>query len=189
MNDQVLRVAALKVLKDYVSSAYDEAREDAKKALSKGDRLTARSLLNDEKIASVWLTDPERVASVVDPAALLSWVEMHYPEQVHRPYRVVASEQQIETLLFEHKPEWLVREEKVQQSFVAELLKLAVKIGTAVGPEGEMDVPGIAIKVRDGVVTCRPEKEQALSLVLELHKAGVLDLDGTVRREIEGDAA
>ncbi len=71
----------------------------------------------------------------------------------------------------------------------SEIPKLAVKIGAAVGPEGEMDVPGIAIKVRDGVVTCRPEKERALSLVLELHKAGVLDLDGTVRHEIKGDAA
>lgn len=188
MNDTVLRVAALKVLKDYVSARYDEARDEMKTQLSKGDRLTARSPLNDEKIGSVWLTDPERVASVVDPAALLSWVEMHYPEQVFSPYRVTASEDQIRTLLFEHKPEWLVREEKVQPAFVAELMKLAATIGVPVGPGGEVDVPGIAVKVRDGVVTCRPEKEQALPLVLELHQSGVLSLDGTVRREIEGEA-
>lgn len=189
MSDAVLRVAALKVLKDYVSARYDEARDEMKATLSKGDRLTARSPLNDEKIGAVWLTDPERVASVVDPAALLSWVEMHYPEKVHRPYRVTASAAQIETLLFEHKPEWLVREEKVHPEFVAELLKLAAKVGEAVGPGGEMDVPGVAVKVRDGVVTCRPDKDKALPLVLELHQSGVLSLDGTVRREIEGDAA
>lgn len=189
MSDAVLRVAALKVLKDYVTAAYDEAREEMKTRLSKGDRLTARSPLNDEKIGAVWLTDPERVASVADPAALLSWVEMHYPEKVHRPYRVVASEAQIETLLFQERPEWLVREEKVLPAFVAELLKLAAQVGEAVGPGGEMGVPGIAVKVREGVVTCRPDKDKALPLVLELHQSGVLSLDGTVRVEIEGDVA
>lgn len=188
MNDTVLRVAALKVLKDYVSARYDEARDEMQTRLSKGDRLTARSPLNDEKIGAVWLTDPERVASVVDPAALLSWVEMHYPEKVHSPYRVTASEDQIRTLLFEHAPEWLVREQKVIPSFVAELLKLAAEVGEAVGPGGEMDVPGIAIKTREGVVTCRPDKDKALPLVLELHQTGVLSLDGTVKREIEGAA-
>jgi hypothetical protein len=188
-DDTVLRVAALKVLKDYVTARYDEAREEMKARLNKGDRLTARSPLNDEKIGAVWLTDPERVASVVDPAALLSWVEMHYPEKVISPYRVTASEDQIRTLLFEHAPEWLAREQKVLPAFLAELLKLAVEVGAAVGPGGEMDVPGIAIKVRDGVVTCRPDKEKALPLVLELHQTGVLSLDGTVRREIEGDVA
>jgi hypothetical protein len=189
VSDKVLRVAALKVLKDYVTARYDEAREDMKAGLSKGDRLTARSPLNDEKIGAVWLTDPERVASVVDPAALLSWVEMHYPDKVHRPYRVTASPAQIETLLFQHAREWLVREEKVLPAFVAELLKLAAEVGEPVGPGGETDVPGIAIKVRDGVVTCRPDKDKALPLVLELHQTGVLSLDGTVRREIEGDVA
>lgn len=188
MNDTVLRVAALKVLKDYVTAAYDEARDEMKTQLSKGDRLTARSPLNNEKIGAVWLTDPERVASVVDPAALLSWVEMHYPDKVHRPYRVTASEEQLRTLLFEHAPEWLVREEKVLPAFVAELLKLAAQVGEAVGPGGEMDVPGIAVKVRDGVVTCRPDKDKALPLVLELHQTGLLSLDGTVRREI-GEAS
>lgn len=179
----------MKVLKDYVTAAYDEAREDLKGQLSKGDRLTARSPIRDEKIGSVWLTDPEYVARVVDPAALLSWVEMHYPEHVHRPYRVVASEEQIRTLLFEHAPDWLKREEAVRPAFVAELLKSAATMGVPVGPGGEADVPGIEVKVRDGVVTCRPDKEKALPLVLELHQAGVLDLDGTVRREITDGVA
>jgi len=189
VNDAVLRVAALKVLKDYVASAYDEAREELKGHLSRGDRLTARSPLNDEKIGAVWLTDPDRVATVIDPAALLSWVEMHYPEHVHQPYRVAASDEQIRSLLFEQKPEWLIREEKVAPVFVKELLTLAAKTGEPVGPGGEMDVPGIAIKTREGVVSFRADPDNALPLVLELHQAGVLGLDGTIRREIEGDAA
>lgn len=188
-DDLVLTVAALKVLKDYVSERYDEARGEMGERLTKGDRLTARSPLSDEKIASVWLTDPDRTASVADVAALLSWVEENYPEQVRRSYKVVASEEQLRRLLFQHAPEWLERKTDVEPKFVAELLKTAATVGRPVGPGGEIDLPGIAVKVRDGVVTCRPEKETALLAVLELHQAGVLALDGTVRREIEGDVA
>ncbi len=188
MNDTVLKVAALKVLADYVKARYDEARAEMKDQLSKGDRLTARSPISDEKIGAVWLTDPERTASVVDPAALLSWVEMHYPEQVRERYHITASDEQIRTLLFEQKPEWMQRRSEVDPKFVAEVLSASADMGMPIGPSGEADVPGVAIKVRDGVVTCRPVAGKALPLVLEMHQAGVLELDGTVRREIEGSS-
>lgn len=189
MSDDVLKVAALKVLLDYVKARYDEARTDLKGRLSKGDRLTARSPISDEKIGAVWLTDPERTASVVDKAALLSWVEENYPEHVMQRYHVTATDEQVRTLLFQHAPEWMDRRPEVEGKFVAELLTAAADMGVPVGPGGEADVPGIAVKVREGVVTCRPVAEKALPLVLELHQTGVLGLDGTVRREIEGDAA
>jgi hypothetical protein len=186
-DDTVLRVAALKVLKDYVSARYDEARAEIKGRLSKGDRLTARSPLTDEKIGAVWLTDPERTASVVDKAALLSWVEENYPEHVQQRYHVTASEEQLMTLLFQHAPEWMDRRPEVEPKFIAELLAAAADMGVPVGPEGEADVPGIAVSVKDGVVACRPVADKALPLVLELHHEGVLGLDGTVR-EIGGAA-
>jgi hypothetical protein len=188
-DDTVLRVAALKVLKDYVSARYDEAREEMKSQLNKGDRLTARSPLSDEKIGAVWLTDPERTANVADKAALLSWVEENYPEHVQQRYHVTATEDQLRTLLFQHQPEWMDRRPEVEPKFVAELLTAAADMGVPVGPGGEVDVPGIAVKVRDGVVTCRPVPDKALPLVLELHHEGVLGLDGTVRREIKGEVA
>jgi hypothetical protein len=82
-----VRVAALKALYDKVREAYNQARADALAALSPGDRLHA-ALPDGADIGTVSVVDGRTSAKVVNPAALLEWVQTNAPDEVESVPRV-----------------------------------------------------------------------------------------------------
>lgn len=180
LDEQVLKVAALKVVKEFTATRYDEAREEIAKLMTKGDRKTARSPLGDVKIGSVTLSDPKATASITDLDALTAWLKEHYPEHFVGGYEINATSEQLMRVLFEHAPELLRKVRRVDPKVLKELTTSAAALGSPVGPGGEADVPGITVETPAGVVSCTPDKVAALPAIEELFRAGLLQLDGTV---------
>jgi hypothetical protein len=65
-----------------------------------------------------------------------------------------------------------------------DLLERSAKVGGAIGPSDEMDVPGVEVRVAAPVVACKPDDDGLLA-VYELINSGRVMLDGTVRPELE----
>jgi hypothetical protein len=178
--DLALKVGALKAIKDYATAAYDQAREEIAEAMRRGDRLTARSPLDDSKIGSVSMTDPKPVARVSDMTALTAWLSENYPDLVTDSYEVNATTDQITALVFEHRPEWLHRKQRVDPRIVQQIRERSAAVGAPVGPMGEADVPGIAVETSDPVVSCK-SAPGALDAVAALIRADRIGLDGVAR--------
>jgi hypothetical protein len=85
--EAVIRVAALKALRDKVSDAYNTARDAALDALHPGDRLRAE-LPDGSNIGTVTIVDGRTTAKVTNPAALLEWVRVNAPDEVETVARV-----------------------------------------------------------------------------------------------------
>lgn len=175
-----LKVGALKAIKDFVETAYDEARAEIAATMKRGDKLTARSPIDDTKIGSVTLTDPKRVADVSNMAALVAWLTEHYPDLVSTTYEVNATAEQVRALVFEHHPEWLTQKTRVDPRAVAMIRERSAAAGEPIGPTGELDVPGVVVNTPDPVVTCRPAPG-ALDIVANLIRADRIGLDGVTR--------
>ena len=79
--EATIRLAALKVLRDKVSAAYDQARHDAREALDPGDRKTAY-LPSGASIGTVTYTDGKTTAKIIDEAAFLAWVQRNAPDEI-----------------------------------------------------------------------------------------------------------
>lgn len=182
--DLFLKTAALKVISEYTTDRYNEARAEVAKTLNKGDRKTVRSPLGDVKVGQVWVTDPKPVCAITDRAALTDWLAEHYPATTKTGYEVIGSEPEIVAVLFEHAPHLLREVRAIDPDQLRELRANSIALGAVVGPGGETDVPGISVSEPDGVVTCKPDT-QGLQAVMDLYRAGRLDLDGTVRPELE----
>lgn len=174
-----LRVAALKVLSEYTAEQYGIARAEAGRVMARGERLVARSPIDDQKIAVIPKSDPKRVVSVVDEKALTDWMAEHYPDSILSGTEVIGSQPEVIRVLFQHAPHLLRRVKRVSAEAVGELKQMAATLGQPVGPGGELDVPGLEVRDANPVVTCRPE-DGALAIIKDLHDQGVLELDGTV---------
>lgn len=188
MTDLALRVAALKILKDYLEACYADARADAARALKPGERLVARSPIDDTKIATVPRSDPKPVAHVVDEQALTAWMLKHYPESVMSGYKVIGSQTEVIRVLFEHAPHLLLRTQAIQLEALHEIKRASAKFGQPIGPGAELDVPGIEIRTPPAVVSCQPV-EDAFDIIRDLHDQGVLELDGTIAPALPKGAA
>lgn len=188
MTDLALKVAALKVLSDYTARCYEQARIEAVRTMKRGERLVARSPLDDsQKIATIPLSDPKHVATVVDEDALTDWMGEHYPESVTSGYKVIGSQAEVIAVLFEHAPHLIKRTRAVQLEALHELKRTSATLGQPVGPGAELDVPGLKVTLPDPVLTCRPTDE-AFDIIRDLHNQGVLELDGTVHMALpEGE--
>ena len=184
LDDEVLTVAALKVISDFTRRRYDEAKAGLTAQLHKGERKIARSPLGDEKIGAVYVTDPDPVCAVVDGPALRDWIAEHYPALIEQHYELIGSEKELIDVLFQHAPHLLRPVSRVTGEALRELKANCVTVGAVIGPSGEADVPGLSVHIPDGVVTCRPDRG-GLTAVMALHQSGRLELDGTLRPEIE----
>lgn len=179
-DDLILRVAALKAIKDYVETAYDEARAAAAAVMKRGARLPALSPLDDSKLGSVTMTEPKRTARISDMPALAERLLADYPDLVDEVYEVNATSEQIRKLVFEHRPEWLDRKRRPDPQVIQRIRALSAEAGAPVGPGGEADYPGITVETPESVVTCR-SAPGALDSVAALIRAGVIGLDGVTR--------
>ncbi len=179
MTDLALKLAALKVLKDYIDGCYAGARAEVSRTLKRGERLVARSPIDDQKIAVIPMSDPNHETTVVDEEALTDWMAEHYPEQVTSGYTVIGSQAEVIAVLFEHAPHLIKRTRAIQLEALHELKRTSATLGQPVGPGAELDVPGLKVRLPDPVLTCRPVDE-AFDIIRDLHNQGVLELDGTV---------
>lgn len=179
MTDLALKVAALMVLRDYITECYVKAKAEATRTMKRGERLVARSPVDDQKIAVIPLSDPAKVATIVDEEAVTGWYKQHYPKSVMSGYKVIGSQAEIVAVLFQHAPHLIKRTEALTLDALAELKRSSVALGQPIGPGAELDVPGLKVTTPDPVLTCRPT-EDAFDIVRELHNQGVLELDGTI---------
>ena len=175
----VLKAAALKVFSEYTKARYDDARAELSEVFNPGDRLISRSPLDNTKIGAVYMTDPKPECRVTDMAAFKAWMFANYPELCENGYEIIGSEKEVVDALWEHAPHLLRRVHQVTAEALRELRAAAVTLGQVVGPGGEAEVPGLDMYQPAPVVTCRPT-EDALQAVMDMHRAGQLDLDGTV---------
>jgi hypothetical protein len=182
--DLFLKTAALKVISEFTADRYNDARREVAAELNKGDRKTVRSPIGDVKVGQVWVTDPKPVCSITDRAALTDWLQAEYPAMTETGYEVIGSEAEIVAVLFEHAPHLLREVRRINPDQLRELKANCVALGQVVGPGGEADVPGLAVSEPDGVVTCKPDAA-GFQAVMELYRAGRLELDGTIRPELE----
>lgn len=183
-NELIQRVAILKAISAYTKARYDEARAEAGKVMGDGDRTIARSPLDNSKLGAVYVTDPDPVCRVTDQAALTEWMIEHYPLLTETGYEVCGSDREVIDVLFDHAPHLLRQVRRVKADDMRELRAGAVSLGYPMGPGGEADIPGIEVNRPDGVVACKPV-DTAWSSVAALHRAGRLQLDGTVLPAIE----
>jgi hypothetical protein len=182
--DLFLKTAALKVISEFTAARYNDARAEVAAELNKGDRKTVRSPLGDVKVGQVWVTDPKPVCAITDRGALTEWLQTNYPAMTETGYEVIGSEAEIVAVLFEHAPHLLREVRRINPDQLRELKANCVALGQVVGPGGEADVPGLAVSEPDGVVTCKPDTA-GFQAVMDLYRAGRLELDGTLRAELE----
>lgn len=182
--DLVLKVAALKVISEFTTGQYNEARKEIAGAMERGDRLMARSPIDKAKIGAVSMTDPKPTVRVSDLDALTSWLTENYPATIKTTYEVCGSEEQVRRVLFEHAPDMLRKVTRIDPEQLKELKANALELGQPVGPSGEADMPGLVVEVADGVVTCKPDYATAMPAVRALMAAELLSLDGTVRHAL-----
>lgn len=185
--DLVLRVAALKVISEFTTGQYNEARKEIAPTMERGDRLMARSPIDKAKIGAVSMTDPKPTVRVSDLAALTEWLTVNYPAVMKSTYEVCGTDEQVRRVLFEHAPDMLRQVTRIDPEQLKELKANALELGQPVGPGGEMDMPGLVVEVAEGVVTCKPDYATAMPAVRALMAAELLSLDGTVRRSITAE--
>lgn len=189
MTDLALRLAALKVLKDYIEEQYAHARAEANRTMKRGERLVARSPLDDSlKIATIPMSDPKHETTVVDEKALTVWYREHYPDMVISGYKVIGSQAEVVEVLFRYAPHLIKRVVALQLEALHELKRSSAALGQPCGPGAEMDIPGVKVTLPDPVVTCRPT-EEAFDIIRHLHAEGVLELDGTIHIALPEGAA
>lgn len=183
-DEVIIRTAVLKVISDFTKTAYNDQRVASRLHLAEGDRKIARSPLDGSKLGAVYVTDPKPECHVTDPAALTEWMFEHYPELTETGYEIAGSDAEVIDVLFQHAPHLLRPYRRVRSDDMRELRGNAIALGAPIGPGSEADIPGLEVHHPEGVVTCKPDPG-ALRAVMDLHKAGRLQLDGTVLPAIE----
>jgi hypothetical protein len=169
------RLAVFKALEVYAKEQYDQVRAEMSARMARGDRLTALTEDEEVKLGVVSKTDPKPRALITNATALRQWIEATYPDHIVEDLDVIGSDEEVKEVLLQHAPALLRQVSKADPDIVRAILAVSAKAGTAVGPGGEADVPGIEIDRAEGVVSCKPT-DDALPVVREMLQRGTLDL-------------
>ncbi|WP_435070427.1 hypothetical protein [Amycolatopsis thermoflava] len=172
--DLAVQVTAYKVLKDHAEGKYNEVRAELAARMERGDRVMAVAP-NGVKIAAVSKKDPKPQARIVDVPAFRAWVAKHYPERIVTTLEIVGAPEEVKEVLMRHAPALLKQSDAVHPDLVRTVLNDSVKHGRATGPGGEVEIPGVEVESREGVVACVPT-ENAMGIVAEMLQSGELDL-------------
>lgn len=175
----------------FVSAALKEAERETKSAIDdlmkKGDTLSARSPLDDAKMARVNKSDPKPVATVSDAAALDTWIRETYPDKVKTETTVVGTAGEVIAVLREHAPHLLATNTVVPGWAINELVTRSAGAGEPVGFGGEMGdmaPPGIKVTTPDGVISVTIDKKTGPDAFKALWDAHLFDVDGTVLQQL-----
>ena len=164
LGDLVLPIAVLKVLGDEIAGRIAAQKTQAQTAFTEwGASRVDATLPDGTKVASVTLSgEGGKSASVINPNALLAWVEDEYPGEV---------------------------EVKIRDSFLKKLLDAAVAEGRAVDPATGEIIPGITVRDKNPYLSVR-FKDGGRAAIVAAWRAGELDgIDVVTRPAIEGEAA
>lgn len=178
-----LRMVIMKFMMDCVAPAQRELRKLAELSLAAKDRVTAVSPLDGTVLGTITKSNPSPTATV-DERVFADWMSANYPERVTWQSRITAMEAAIAVLRV-HAPELLESSVVVAPYAVAEVQRLSAAAGRPVGPGGELDVPGITVGTKPGVVSVRTEATAA-DAIAGLITSGRVTLDG---RELPGGAS
>ncbi|NUR80746.1 MAG: hypothetical protein HOQ21_09920 [Dermatophilaceae bacterium] len=179
---ELVAVAVAAQLAKLVKAAGDRARLDAARILEKGSSVTLYSPLG-MKIGKALRTDPEPVAEVTDPAALDAWLREKYPDQVVPVETISDDLDAVIAFLKEHAPHLVRTVEVVAERMVPDVLAASEIAGQPMGPDGELDVPGVVVRKPDGVLQIRLDKS-AREAIGEMWTAGLINIDGTLRGQL-----
>lgn len=185
---ELLAVAVTAQLAKLVKASGDLARVEATDAgvLEDGASVTLYAP-SGTKIGKALRTDPEPTATVSDKTALDEWLRKAYPDQV-QPVDVVSDDTDaVLEVLREHAPHLVRTVQVVDARMVPDVLEASKLAGEPMGPDGELDVPGVSVVKPPGVLQIRLEKS-AKHAISEMWSAGLINLDGTLRRELTGGA-
>lgn len=183
----VLRVSVLTWMSKRIRAENDGARVEASEQLKKGDTLSARSPLDDTRIARVSMSDPKPTATVTNRIALDVWITGHYPEKLVERTEIVGPMSDVLAVLRKFAPDLIEDVKSVPDWAVNELLKKAEGLKQPVGYGGECGAdapPGITVKVPDGVLTVRLD-DTATDAIRAMWDARLVDMDGHLL-QIEG---
>lgn len=170
-----LQVAALTVLQDRVKSELDTARAELHRAMRNGEGHTVWSPLRDgEQIATINRSKPKPIARVVDPEAFDEWLAEQHPDAVRVTRHATAEGVEF---LADAAPELLEEHREIAEWAREAALKQAAK--------NREPAPGVEIVAApEGRLSVRLA-DNAVELVAELVRGGVIDLRGQPMREIE----
>jgi hypothetical protein len=171
-----LKVAALRMLSDRANGAYEKARLEAEAVLPRGARWPVE--VEGVKVGTVSRSAPGKVAQITDPVAFLAWAKEHYPEEIEPVLDVVGTEEQVKAALYEHEDSrHLVKlGEKAKQSLRATVIEASAAYGAPAGPNGELDVPGVAVTPSaPGKVSFRPT-DGAYDTLAAMVRAGQIQI-------------
>lgn len=156
MSTPGVRLAVIRALKDAITEAEKEAKDEWQAEL---DKLKSPEI-NGVKLTTIYEIRGRTVASVVDENALMSYVLANYPTEVEQVRRI-------------------------RPAFLNAILEKSKYAGEAMAPDGTLDVPGVAVSVGDPSVGVKKPSEEALDLIVQLHREGYISLDGSVLKELE----
>ncbi|SNR32772.1 hypothetical protein [Blastococcus mobilis] len=153
-HDRATRLLALRVLKDWIAVEDRKLRDEMCAELVVGERYSGLLDPADKEslLGFVQLTKARETASVVDPEALLAWVEEHCPSEV-------------------------ITTRSVRPAFVQALLASVKADGGWVDPETSelLEVKGVEVRTGSPTLTVKPTAE-ADALVAEALAARRLQL-------------
>lgn len=175
---ELLAVAVTAQLAKMVKAAGDTARLDAADVLDPGDSTTLRTP-SGAKLGKALRTDPPAQATVTNKAALNDWLRRTYPDQVHTTEEPSPDTTAVLAVLRKHAPHLIVRVSRIAERMVPDVLAASVEAGQPVGPDGEMDVPGVTVVTPPGVLTMRLDPKTAPDAIAEMWATGLIQLDGS----------
>lgn len=173
---ELLNIAVVTFLAKVVKKANDTARASCN-LLDDGEGVPLRSP-SGLKVGQAKRTDPERKAIVTGPAALDVWLRKTYPDQVEETEEVSPDTEAVLAVLREHAPELVVRTSRVAARMVPDVLAASEAAGAPMGPDGELDVPGVQVEKPRGVLTITFDRKTSAAAIAEMWRAGLIQLDG-----------
>lgn len=166
-----LNVAVWRMYQDRAKAGYAKARAAAENAMPRGARWPVE-LEDGTKVGTVSRSAPGKVAQVTNPEAFLGWAKTNYPGDVEPELEIVGTSEQVKAALYEHARDLVKAKEVVSQSLRATVIEASSAYGAPAGPNGELDVPGIAVtQSAPGRVSFLPA-DGAYDVLAELVRSG-----------------
>lgn len=181
IDDSLLtELATIELVIDALQQRSQTIRTKVAAGMRPGNRLHAVSPLDESvHLGTISMTKPDRQAYISDKAAFADWVKKTYPDKVRNDFKVIASDKEVISALYLHKREYLGDNPIVDSDFENDVRAKSKEFGKPVGPNNELDVPGVSVQTPKAVLRCLPDPAAA-SEVIALLQAGGLSLESLV---------
>lgn len=177
---ELVAAAVTTALAKMVKAAGDAARAKAEGLLDEGASVTLYSPLG-AKLGKALVTDPEATAVVTNRSTLDAWLLVTYPEQSEPVEEISPDTTAVLAVLREFAPDLVIHSRRPIDRMVPDVLAASADAGQPMGPDGELDIPGVAVNKKPGVLHIRLDPKTAPQAIADMWAAGLLALDGTLR--------